>query len=139
MVATGEQDVIDKPLDFLDIMVGKICRRESVRYRNELIEAVASFDVIGGVLAGCRADYLDAVSPSQEGRPNLAGVSHSRLVIVCNHDHWRTIKVVGKLASPVSRTFGIAGGGELKIKGTNGQVRAQDTVPNGNDPVKSKG
>lgn len=31
------------------------------------------------------------------------------------------------------------GGGELKIKGANGRVRAQDTVPNGNDPRSSRG
>ena len=32
-----------------------------------------------------------------------------------------------------------AGGGELRVKGTGGQVRAQDTVPKGNDPKQSKG
>ena len=32
-----------------------------------------------------------------------------------------------------------AGGGELRIKGTDGKVRAQDTVPKGNDPRSSKG
>jgi predicted RNase H-like HicB family nuclease len=31
------------------------------------------------------------------------------------------------------------GGGELKIKGTDGKIRAQDTVPNGNDPRRSRG
>jgi len=31
------------------------------------------------------------------------------------------------------------GGGELKIKGTDGKVRAQDTIPNGNDPRRSRG
>ncbi len=31
------------------------------------------------------------------------------------------------------------GGGELRIKGTDGKVRAQDTVPKGNDPRGSKG
>jgi hypothetical protein len=31
------------------------------------------------------------------------------------------------------------GGGELKIKGENGRVRAQDTIPNGNDPRHSLG
>lgn len=31
------------------------------------------------------------------------------------------------------------GGGELRIKGTNGKVREQNTVPKGNDPRKRKG
>ncbi|MFJ6727515.1 MULTISPECIES: DUF2188 domain-containing protein [unclassified Streptomyces] len=31
------------------------------------------------------------------------------------------------------------GGGELRIRGTNGQVREQNTVPPGSDPKKSKG
>lgn len=31
------------------------------------------------------------------------------------------------------------GGGELKIKGRDGGVRAQDTIASGNDPRRSKG
>lgn len=31
------------------------------------------------------------------------------------------------------------GGGELVVKGRDGKVRAQDTVPKGNDPRRSKG
>lgn len=31
------------------------------------------------------------------------------------------------------------GGGELRVKGTDGKVRAQDTVPKGNDPRRTKG
>lgn len=31
------------------------------------------------------------------------------------------------------------GGGELIVKGRDGKVRAQDTVPKGNDPRRSKG
>lgn len=30
------------------------------------------------------------------------------------------------------------GGGELKIKGVNGQIRSKDTVPPGNDPNPPK-
>lgn len=37
------------------------------------------------------------------------------------------------------RIVGNAGGGELKVKGRDGRVRAQDTVPPGNDPRRSKG
>ncbi len=32
-----------------------------------------------------------------------------------------------------------AGGGELNIHGRDGQVRAKDTIPKGNDPRSSKG
>lgn len=31
------------------------------------------------------------------------------------------------------------GGGELQIRGLNGQIRAQDTIEPGNDPRSSKG
>jgi hypothetical protein len=37
------------------------------------------------------------------------------------------------------RTLANSGGGELAIKGRNGQVRAQDTIPPGNDPRRSRG
>jgi hypothetical protein len=35
--------------------------------------------------------------------------------------------------------LGNEGGGELKVKGVDGKVRAQDTVPHGNDPRRSRG
>ena len=31
------------------------------------------------------------------------------------------------------------GGGELEVRGLNGQIRAQDTIKPGNDPRSSKG
>lgn len=31
------------------------------------------------------------------------------------------------------------GGGELQVRGLNGQIRAQDTIKPGNDPRSSKG
>jgi Uncharacterized protein conserved in bacteria (DUF2188) len=31
------------------------------------------------------------------------------------------------------------GGGELLVRGLNGQIRRQDTIPPGNDPRSSKG
>lgn len=31
------------------------------------------------------------------------------------------------------------GGGELQVRGKNGQIRAQDTIDPGNDPRSSKG
>jgi hypothetical protein len=35
--------------------------------------------------------------------------------------------------------LGNLGGGELEIRGRDGAVRTQDTVPHGNDPRSSKG
>lgn len=35
--------------------------------------------------------------------------------------------------------LGNAGGGELQVRGLNGQIRSQDTVPPGNDPRSSEG
>lgn len=35
--------------------------------------------------------------------------------------------------------LGNSGGGELEIRGRDGEVRKQDTVPRGNDPRSSKG
>jgi len=35
--------------------------------------------------------------------------------------------------------LGNAGGGELQVRGLNGQIRAQDTIAPGNDPTSSKG
>ncbi|MBJ7322841.1 MAG: DUF2188 domain-containing protein [Rhodococcus sp.] len=32
-----------------------------------------------------------------------------------------------------------AGGGELQVRGLNGQIRQQDTIEPGNDPTSSKG
>lgn len=32
-----------------------------------------------------------------------------------------------------------SGGGELAVRGNNGQIRAQDTIKPGNDPRSSKG
>ena len=35
--------------------------------------------------------------------------------------------------------LGNAGGGELSIQGTDGRIRAKDTVPDGNDPRETRG
>lgn len=35
--------------------------------------------------------------------------------------------------------LGNEGGGEMLVRGRNGTIRAQDTVPKGNDPRRSKG
>lgn len=35
--------------------------------------------------------------------------------------------------------LGNGGGGELQVRGRNGTIRSQDTVPKGNDPRRSKG
>jgi len=35
--------------------------------------------------------------------------------------------------------LGNDGGGEMQVRGRNGTIRAQDTIPKGNDPRRSKG
>lgn len=35
--------------------------------------------------------------------------------------------------------LGNDGGGEMQVRGLNGQIRAQDTIKPGNDPKSSKG
>lgn len=35
--------------------------------------------------------------------------------------------------------LGNDGGGEMQVRGRNGRIRAQDTIPNGNDPRRSRG
>jgi hypothetical protein len=54
----------------------------------------------------------------------------------------RASAVLPTQAEAVSRAKEIlanGGGGELRIRGKNGQVREQNTVPQGNDPKRSKG
>lgn len=54
----------------------------------------------------------------------------------------RASAIVPTQADGIDRTreiLGNAGGGELQIRGLNGQIRAQDTVDPGNDPRSSKG
>jgi hypothetical protein len=76
------------------------------------------------------------------GRPNTRDVSK-------RDDGWAVTKpgaerasaVLPTQAEAVSRAKEIVangGGGELRIHGKNGQVREQNTVPQGNDPKRSK-
>lgn len=54
----------------------------------------------------------------------------------------RASTVGGTQREVVDRTREILardGGGELAIRGVNGQIRAQDTIAPGNDPRSSKG
>lgn len=54
----------------------------------------------------------------------------------------RASAVVGNQAKGVTRAheiLGNDGGGELQIRGLNGQIRKQDTVKPGSDPRTSKG
>jgi len=50
--------------------------------------------------------------------------------------------VVGTQADGITKARGILandGGGELQVRGLNGQIRQQDTIKPGNDPRSSKG
>jgi len=54
----------------------------------------------------------------------------------------RASAVVGTQADGISRAREIlanAGGGELQVRGTNGQIRKQDTIAPGNDPRQRRG
>ncbi|WP_393953636.1 DUF2188 domain-containing protein [Streptomyces murinus] len=77
------------------------------------------------------------------GRPNTRDVSP-------RDDGWAVTKPGADRASAVLPTQAAAverakeilandGGGELRVRGRNGQVREQNTVPPGNDPKRSKG
>ncbi|MFD3413685.1 DUF2188 domain-containing protein [Streptomyces cyaneofuscatus] len=76
-------------------------------------------------------------------RPNKRDVSP-------RNDEWvvttpgaaRASAVAPTQAAAVARAKEIlanSGGGELRVRGKNGQVREQNTVPPGNDPKRSKG
>ncbi|MFZ4298342.1 DUF2188 domain-containing protein [Streptomyces cinereoruber] len=76
-------------------------------------------------------------------RPNTRDVSK-------RDDGWAVTKPGAERASAVLPTQAEAvarakeilandGGGELRVRGKNGQVREQNTVPPGSDPKKSKG
>lgn len=54
----------------------------------------------------------------------------------------RASSVTPTQAEGIDRARGILandGGGELQVRGKNGQIRAQDTIAPGNDPRSSKG
>ncbi|MHB9759967.1 DUF2188 domain-containing protein [Streptomyces sp. BYX5S] len=76
-------------------------------------------------------------------QPNTRDVSR-------REDGWAVTKPGSERASAVLPTQAAAaarakeilandGGGELRVRGRNGQVREQNTVPPGNDPKRSKG
>jgi len=63
---------------------------------------------------------------------------------------WEARRPGAELASAVAATqkeaydlarqqIGNAGGGEVAIRGLNGQIREQNTIPPGNDPRRSRG
>ncbi|MEU8097262.1 DUF2188 domain-containing protein [Streptomyces rubiginosohelvolus] len=76
-------------------------------------------------------------------RPNVRDVSkHDDGWAVTKPGAQRASAVLPTQAEAASRAKEIlanAGGGELRIRGNNGQVREQNTVPKGNDPKRSKG
>ncbi|MET3351501.1 DUF2188 domain-containing protein [Paenarthrobacter sp. GOM3] len=70
--------------------------------------------------------------------------------VVKRDDGWAVVAPDAKRASAVTDTqkdaisraktiVGNAGGGEVSIHGTDGKIRAADTVKPGNDPRSSKG
>jgi len=71
------------------------------------------------------------VTPSEKGGWDVTGAGGSRAS--SHHDTQaeaidRAKEIVGNL-----------GGGEVSVHGRDGQIRAKDTVPKGNDPRNVKG
>lgn len=61
---------------------------------------------------------------------------------IAARDAQRASAHYGKQADAIDRArtiLGNLGGGELEIRGSDGEVRKQDTVPHGSDPRPSKG
>ncbi|WP_371635990.1 DUF2188 domain-containing protein [Streptomyces zaomyceticus] len=76
-------------------------------------------------------------------RPNTRDVSpHENGWAVTKPGAERASAVLPTQAEAIARAkeiVGNEGGGEVRIRGKNGQVREQNTVPRGNDPKRSKG
>jgi len=71
------------------------------------------------------------VAPGKKGGWDVRTPGSSRAS--SHHDTQRDAIEAGR------RILGNQGGGELRIKGRDGRVREQDTIPPGNDPRRSKG
>lgn len=71
------------------------------------------------------------VTPSKDGGWDVRAPGSSRAS--AHHDTQQEAIGAGR------RILENQGGGELRIKGRDGRVRKQDTVPRGNDPRRSKG
>lgn len=79
----------------------------------------------------------------------MAG-SNRRIVQHRDDGKWEVIKPGGERAGAVTNTqaegmdrareiLGNDGGGEMQVRGLDGKIRQQDTIPPGNDPRSSKG
>lgn len=86
---------------------------------------------------------------TEQGDRHMAG-PNKRIVQQRDNGSWEVRKPGAERASAVADTqaegirrareiLGNDGGGELQIRGTNGQIRAQDTIAPGNDPRSSRG
>jgi hypothetical protein len=75
---------------------------------------------------------------------------NARHVVPGKKDGWDVVAPNGERASAHTKTqaeaidrareiISNAGGGELNIHGTDGKIRAKDTIPHGNDPRGTKG
>jgi hypothetical protein len=80
----------------------------------------------------------------------MAAQPNKRIVQARDDGNWEVRKpgaarasaVTGTQAAGIDRARGILagdGGGELQVRGKNGQIRQQDTIPPGSDPQSSKG
>jgi hypothetical protein len=77
-------------------------------------------------------------------------MTNKRIVQRRDDGHWEVRKPGADRASAVTRTqgegmarareiLGNDGGGEMQVRALDGTIRAQDTIPPGNDPRSSQG
>jgi hypothetical protein len=71
------------------------------------------------------------VKPNSDGGWDVAGRNAKRAS--AHYDKQ------GDAIARARQILGNVGGGELEVRGRDGAVRKQDTVPRGNDPRSSKG
>lgn len=93
--------------------------------------SVLETSVRGGTLCGMTPPNRRIVQRREDGRTEVRKPGASR-----------ASRIVDNQAEGIDvarQILGNDGGGELQVRGLNGQIRKQDTVEPGNDPRSSKG
>lgn len=86
--------------------------------------------------------YMGHTSSMAEPNRRIVKPNHDGGWDVAARDAQRASAHYDKQSDAIDRArqiLGNLGGGELEIRGRDGAVRKQDTVPHGNDPRSSKG
>lgn len=96
------------------------------------------------------SETLDTLSPPSVQDAAEVGMTNKRVVQQRPDGDWEVRKPGADRASAVTSTqadgidrardiLANDGGGEMQVRGRNGQIRAQDTIAPGNDPRSSEG